>query len=140
LKKILIATKSKGKLNDIREIFKNLNVEIISLLELDDLFEIDETGNSFEENAMIKAKKCFEQFNLNSIGDDSGLVVQQLNGQPGIYSARYAGKNATEELNNQKLIDNLKNFSEPHRAKFVCVVLFTMVTILLMLMVKSKDK
>ncbi len=121
MKKILIATKNKGKLNDIKEIFKELDVEIISLLDFDEVIEIEETGSSFEENAQIKARACFEKYEIPSIGDDSGLIVDQLNGAPGIYSARYASENATDEQNNQKLIDELKRFPEPHRAKFVCV-------------------
>lgn len=121
MEKILIATKNKGKLNDIREIFKDLNVEIISLLDLNSKLEIAETGVTFEENAQIKAKVCFQHFNLPSIGDDSGLVVDQLNGAPGIFSARYAGDNSDDQQNNKKLISELEKFPEPHRAKFVCI-------------------
>lgn len=124
MKKILIATKNKGKLNDIKEIFKDLDIEILSFLDFDDSPNVEETGKTFEENAKLKAKACFDKYGIPSIGDDSGLVVEQLNGNPGIYSARYAGENATDELNNQKLINEIKRYSEPHRAKFVCLASF----------------
>jgi XTP/dITP diphosphohydrolase len=121
LKKILIATKNKGKLNDIKEIFKELNIEILSFLDFEDSPDVEETGKTFEENAQLKAKACYDKFKIPSVGDDSGLVVEQLNGEPGIYSARYAGENATDEKNNQKLIKAVQRLPEPHRAKFVCV-------------------
>lgn len=121
MKKILIATKNKGKLNDIKEIFKDLNVEIISFLDFEDSPDVDETGKTFEENAQLKAKACYDMYGIPAIGDDSGLVVEQLNGEPGIYSARYAGENANDFLNNEKLIKAIQKFPEPHRAKFVCV-------------------
>jgi XTP/dITP diphosphohydrolase len=121
LNKILIATKSKGKLNDIKEIFKNLDIEILSFLDFEDSPDVEENGKTFEENAQLKSKACFEKYGIPSIGDDSGLVVEQLNGEPGVYSARYAGENATDEMNNEKLIKAIQRFPEPHRAKFVCV-------------------
>ncbi len=92
MKKILIATKNKGKLNDIKEIFKDLDVDIISFLDFEDSPDVDETGKTFEENAKLKAKACYDKYGIPAIGDDSGLVVEQLNGEPGIYSARYAGE------------------------------------------------
>lgn len=121
MKKILIATKNKGKLNDIKEIFKDLNVQIISFLDFENSPDVEETGKTFEENARLKAKVCFEHYGIPAIGDDSGLVVEQLNGEPGIYSARYAGEKANDSLNNEKLIKAIQKFPEPHRAKFVCV-------------------
>lgn len=122
MKKILIATKNKGKLYDIREIFKDLDIEILSFNDFENFPEVEETGKTFEENAKLKAKACYEKFKIPSIGDDSGLVVEQLNGEPGIFSARYAGENANDFLNNEKLIKEIQKFPEPHRAKFVCVV------------------
>ncbi len=121
MKKILIATKNKGKLNDIKEIFKDLDIEILSFLDFEDSPDVDETGKTFEENAQLKAKACFDKYTIPSIGDDSGLVVEQLSGAPGIYSARYAGEDANDLLNNEKLIREIQKFPEPHRAKFVCV-------------------
>lgn len=124
MKKILIATKNKGKLYDIREIFKDLDIEILSFNYFENFPEVEETGKTFEENAKLKAKACYEKFKIPSIGDDSGLVVEQLNGEPGIFSARYAGENANDFLNNEKLIKEIQKFREPHRAKFVCVASF----------------
>ncbi len=121
MKKILIATKNKGKLNDIKEIFKDHDIEILSFLDFEDAPDVDETGKTFEENAQLKAKACFDKYKIPSIGDDSGLVVEQLSGAPGIYSARYAGEDANDLLNNEKLIREIQKFPEPHRAKFVCI-------------------
>lgn len=121
MKKIIIATKNKGKLNDIKEIFKDLNIEILSFIDFDNSPDVEEVGKTFEENAQLKAQACYNEYKIPSIGDDSGLVVEQLNGEPGIYSARYAGENANDFFNNQKLIKAIERFPEPHRAKFVCV-------------------
>lgn len=123
-KTILIATTNKGKMNDIREIFKDLNLEILSFLDFDDYPEVIEDGNTFESNAMKKAKAAYEYFKLPVIADDSGLSVEQLNGAPGVISARYAGENASDDDNNNKLIRELEKFPEPHLAKYICVAVY----------------
>lgn len=122
--KIIFATRNKGKLKEVQKIFGNEKFEIISLSELGFNDEIEETGTTFEENAFIKADTIFKKFKLPVIADDSGLAVDQLDGQPGIYSARYAGENATYEDNNKKLLKELENFTQPHYAKFVCCAVF----------------
>lgn len=122
--KIILATKNKGKLKEIQDIFKYTNFEIVSLLDFENNFEIIEYGNSFEENAKIKAKYVFDKLKLPAIADDSGLCCEQLNDAPGIYSARYSGENATDENNNKKLLNELSKFSKPHKAKFVCSAVF----------------
>ncbi|GAB6283029.1 MAG: hypothetical protein STSR0008_17830 [Ignavibacterium sp.] len=122
--KIILATKNKGKLKEIQDIFKNMNFEIVSLLDFENNFEIIEDGNSFEENAKIKAKYVFDKLKLPTIADDSGLCCEQLNGSPGIYSARYSGENTTDENNNKKLLNELSKFLKPHKAKFVCSAVF----------------
>jgi XTP/dITP diphosphohydrolase len=76
------------------------------------------------ENAKLKAEAVYKKYNTPTLADDSGLVVEQLNGKPGIFSARYAGENTTDERNNSKLINELKNFPEPHKAKFVCSAVY----------------
>lgn len=124
LKKILIATTNKGKLNDVKEIFKNLDVEILSFLDFNDYPDVEETGSTFLENAELKAKAAFQKFGIPSIGDDSGLEAFQLNGEPGIYSARYAGENADDEQNNLKLIAKLSELPEPHPGRFVCAAVY----------------
>lgn len=123
-KTILIATTNKGKMNDIREIFKDLNLEILSFLDFDKYPEVIEDGNTFESNAIKKAKAAYEFFKLPVIADDSGLSVEQLNGAPGVISARYAGENASDDDNNNKLIRELEKFPEPHLAKYICVAVY----------------
>ena len=122
--KIIFATGNKGKLKEVRNIFSDTKFEIISFDEIEFTDEIIEDGNTFEENAFIKADTIFKKFNIPVIADDSGLSVVQLNGEPGIYSARYAGEKATYLDNNLKLISELKNYPEPHSAKFVCCAVF----------------
>jgi XTP/dITP diphosphohydrolase len=120
LKKILLATTNKGKLNDVKEILKDLDLEILSFLDFDEFPDIEETGNTFLENAELKAKAAFDKYKIPSIGDDSGIESFQLNDEPGIYSARYAGIEADDEKNNLKLIERLSAFPEPHLGRFVC--------------------
>jgi XTP/dITP diphosphohydrolase len=123
-KKIIFATKNEGKRREVSRIFESSQIELLSLNDLGDIPEIEETGNTFEENAVIKAHKVFERFRMPVVADDSGLAAEQLNGNPGVFSARYAGENATDGENNNKLLNQLKNFPEPHPAKFVCVAVY----------------
>lgn len=123
-KRIIFATKNEGKRREVSSIFESTQIELFSLNDLDNIPEIEETGNTFEENALIKAHKVFEKFGMPVVADDSGLVAEQLNGNPGVLSARYAGKSATDEENNNKLLNQLKYFPEPHPAKFVCVAVY----------------
>jgi XTP/dITP diphosphohydrolase len=118
--KIIFSTKNKGKLREVKKIFEGSSFEIVSLLDFDDVPEIVEDKDTFEENAIKKAKIIYEHFGIPALGDDSGLAVEQLNWGPGVYSARYAGEDASDEENNTKLLTELQHFAEPHRAKFVC--------------------
>ncbi|MEE9432323.1 MAG: RdgB/HAM1 family non-canonical purine NTP pyrophosphatase [Melioribacteraceae bacterium] len=122
--KIIFATSNKGKLIEVRKIFSNESFEIVSLEEIGFDEDIEETGKTFEENAFIKADTIFEKYNLPVIADDSGLLVRQLNDEPGIYSARYAGEAASYKDNNKKLISELGNFTQPYLAKFLCCAVF----------------
>lgn len=122
--KIIFATKNPGKVKEVSHIFGDKDFELLSLNDFNNICEIVEDGSSFEENSIKKAKSVFEKFKMPVIADDSGLVVEQLNGEPGIYSARYAGENATDEENNLKLINNIKSFPQPHKAKFVCAAVY----------------
>jgi XTP/dITP diphosphohydrolase len=124
MKQFLLATTNKGKLNDVKEILKDLDVEILSFLDFDDYPNIEETGSTFLENAELKVKAAFEKYGIPSIGDDSGLEAFQLNGEPGIYSARYAGKDSDAEQNNLKLIKKLSGLPQPHPARFVCAAVY----------------
>ena len=120
--KIVIATFNEGKFREFKELFSNSSFEILSL-KVFTTQDIDETGKSYEENAMIKAKKASELSNYPSLGDDSGLEVKLLNNDPGLFSARYSGKNATDETNIKKLLKETKSL-ENTKAKFVSTLAF----------------
>ena len=124
MKKIIFASKNKGKVKEVVQILNGLNIAIISLTDMNEQIKIKEDGDSFEANALIKAKLVYNKFKLPTIADDSGLVVEQLNGAPGIYSARYAAEDGNDKANNEKLLEELKNYPEPHIAKFVCAAVY----------------
>ena len=124
MKTIIFASQNKGKVKEVVQILNGLDIEIISLADMNEQIEIIEDGDSFEANALIKAKQVYNKFKLPTIADDSGLVVDQLNDAPGIYSARFAGEDGNDEANNKKLLDELKNYPEPHIAKFVCAAVY----------------
>ena len=120
--KIVLASSNKGKIKEFNFLFKNSNFKIVPFSEFSDI-EIPETGNSYEENAFLKAKKAFEISGLPVLADDSGLEVESLNNEPGIFSARYSGEDVKDEDNNKKLLRKLKN--KPNRkAKYVSVLIF----------------
>ena len=104
--KIVLASSNKGKIKEFNFLFKNSNFKIIPFSEFSDI-EIPETGNSYEENAFLKAKKAFEISGLPVLADDSGLEVESLNNEPGIFSARYSGEDVKDEDNNKKLLRKL---------------------------------
>ncbi|SFJ42974.1 XTP/dITP diphosphatase [Thermoflavimicrobium dichotomicum] len=120
---ILIATRNKGKLKQFRDLFAELNLEVKGLDDFPGLPEVDEDQDSFEGNARKKAETISRVIGGPVISDDSGLVVPALNGEPGVYSARYAGPNATDEENNQKLIERIQSIPEEERQGFyVCAM------------------
>jgi XTP/dITP diphosphohydrolase len=119
--KIVFATKNEGKVKEIKEMFEGMNIELISLNHYNHLPEISEDGKSFLENALKKAKIVSEFTGETVLADDSGLKVDILDGEPGIYSARYAGDSATDEGNNNKLLAKLKDVPPQKRsASFFC--------------------
>ena len=120
--KIVLASKNSGKLKEFNYLFKNTNFELIPISEFTNE-EIEETGTSYEENAFIKAKFALDISGLPSLGDDSGLEVESLNGEPGIFSARYAGEKGNDILNNNKLLDEL-SLKKDKSAKFVSILSF----------------
>ena len=124
MNKIIFATKNKGKVREVKDIFSDSNFEIVSLADIDNTMEIEESADTFDGNAKIKADAVYEKFKIPVIADDSGISLEQLGGRPGVYSARYAGENATDEENNNKLIEELENYSEPHPAKYVCASVY----------------
>ncbi|GEP84229.1 nucleoside-triphosphatase [Staphylococcus piscifermentans] len=116
---LVIATGNKGKINDFKVIFPEYNV--IGIGELIEGFDVEETGSTFEENAKLKSEAAAQALGKRIIADDSGLAVDALNGEPGIYSARYAGTDKDDEANIVKLLDNLGE-NENRDAQFVCVI------------------
>ena len=124
MKQIIFASKNEGKVKEVRHILKGVNAEILSLNDVGFTDEIHESGKTFEENAKIKAEIIYNTFKLPTIADDSGIVAMQLGNEPGVYSARYAGENATDEDNNNKLLERLKSFPEPHKGKFICAAVY----------------
>lgn len=120
---IVIATNNKGKAKEIKDILKDLNAEIYSLKDKGIDIEIEETGETFEENAFIKAEEIFKLTNSIVVADDSGLEVDVLDGAPGVYSARYAGENATDKETYEKLLRVMEGVPyEKRTARFVSVV------------------
>jgi len=118
---IVFATKNEGKVKEIKEMLEGMNIDLISLNHYKNVPEIKEDGESFFENALKKAKIVSEFTGETVLADDSGLSVDMLNGEPGIYSARYAGEEATDEENNNKLLANLKDVPQQNRsASFFC--------------------
>ena len=124
MRQLIFASRNKGKIEEVTHIMKESNIQVLSLLGLEPAPEIIESGVTFEENAKIKCKVIFDEFRVPIIGDDSGLSVDQLNGRPGVYSARYAGEHATDNENNNKLLFELSQFPEPHNAKFICSAVY----------------
>ena len=120
--KIVLASKNSGKLKEFNYLFKNTNLELIPISEFTNE-DIEETGTSYEENAFIKAKFASDISGLPSLGDDSGLEVEALNGEPGIFSARFAGEKGNDNLNNNKLLDEL-SLKKDKSAKFVSILSF----------------
>ena len=123
-KKIIFASKNEGKVREVRHILNGVNAEILSLNDVGFTDEIHESADTFEGNAKIKAEIIYNKFKLPTIADDSGIVALQLGDEPGVFSARYAGENATDEDNNRKLIERLKSFPEPHKGKFICAAVY----------------
>ncbi len=123
MKRIIFATGNAGKMKEIREIMADLDVEIVSMKEAGVDVEIVENGSSFEENAVIKARTIMEHTGELVLADDSGLEIDYLNGEPGIYSARYMGEDTSYHIKNNNLISRLEGVEDEKRtARFVCAI------------------
>ncbi len=121
--KIVFASGNEGKVKEVKSMLAEMKIEMISLNAYSNIPEIVEDGQTFLENALKKARITSEFTGENVLADDSGLIVDVLEGEPGIYSARYAGPNATDEENNAKLLAKLKNIPQDQRtAYFQCVL------------------
>ncbi len=122
-KKLIFATGNEKKMKEIREILGDLDYEILSMKEAGIDMDIVEDGTTFEENAIIKAKAVMEASGRLVLADDSGLEVDYLNKEPGIYSARYMGENTSYRIKNQIILDRLHGVPDILRtARFVCVI------------------
>lgn len=121
MKKIILATGNQGKVRELNAMLKSHYI-IVSQKDLQ-VEEVPETGSSFIENALIKARNASFQTNLPALADDSGLEVEALDGDPGIYSARYAGEEASDEDNISKLISNMEQHQN-RSARFCCAMVF----------------
>lgn len=123
MKRVIFATSNEGKMKEIREIMKDLDIELLSLKDAGLNPDIDENGSTFEENAIIKAKQVMELTGEIVMADDSGLEVDYLDKAPGIYSARFMGEDTSYDVKNQYIIDKLAQAKDEERsARFVCVI------------------
>lgn len=116
--KILAATNNAGKVREIKNILSAENIEVVSLKEVGISIDPEENGNTFEENALIKARAVAKVSGMPTISDDSGLCVDYLDGAPGIYSARYAGEGATDAQRIAKLLAEMKGVEQAQRKAF----------------------
>lgn len=127
MKKLVIASNNKGKIKEIKELLDGVNLKVVSLSDENINIDVVEDGKTFEENAKKKAVEICDYLlergerDFIVMADDSGLEVDYLNGEPGVYSARYAGEHGDDNKNNEKLLNNLKNVKFENRtARFVC--------------------
>ena len=121
IEELVIATTNKGKIKEFRSLLIPEISNLLSIGDFDNIPKIDETGKTFEENALIKARVVCGLTNKTTISDDSGLEVLSLDNQPGVYSARYAGEKATDSDNIKKLLDDLQGVYN-RAARFVCCI------------------
>lgn len=125
IKKIIFASNNKGKIRELKDILSPLGIEVVSQREAGFDIEADETGTTFAENSAIKAKAIYELAKIPVLADDSGLCVDALDGQPGVYSHRFAGENATDEEKCRYILEKLENVSDEKRtARFICDMCF----------------
>lgn len=123
--RIIIASNNEGKLREFRKLLEPFGFDVVSMREAGFTGEIVEDGDTFEENAHIKARTIFEKLNVPTIADDSGLVIDFLNGAPGVYSARYAGEGASDKERCEKVLEEMHGVARPLReARFVCSIYF----------------
>ena len=124
MSKIVLASGNKGKVREIQSLLSETDINIVPQSEFN-VIEAEETGLTFVENAILKARNAAQHTGLPAIADDSGIEVDALNGQPGIYSARYAGKGASDADNLNKLLTELKDVPEAKRtARFQCLMVY----------------
>jgi len=124
MEKIVLASNNAGKVKEIHSLLKDFDIDVVSQSEFD-VDSVAETGLTFVENAIIKARYAALKTGLPAIADDSGIEVDALNGAPGIYSARFSGEDANAKDNNKKLLESLKGIPKEQRtARYQCVMVF----------------
>ncbi|MFC3883124.1 XTP/dITP diphosphatase [Bacillus songklensis] len=120
---VIIATKNPGKVKEFEALFSPKGIRVKSVLDFPEAIDVEETGMTFQENAILKAEAIAKQFNKMVIADDSGLCIDALNGEPGVYSARYAGSEKSDEANMKKVLENMQGIPLPERtAHFHCAL------------------
>ena len=121
--KVVLATRNQGKIREFQKRFSEIGWEVIPIADIADIPEPEETGTTFRENALQKARYYAEAVNLPVLSDDSGIIADVLGNEPGVYSARYAGVHGNDEANNQKLVEVLRPYrGEAHRGHYMCVI------------------
>ena len=118
--KLVLASRNEKKLTEMRDILSHMGVEVCLQADVGVDVDVEETGTTFEENSLLKARAVMEASGLPAIADDSGLCVDALNGAPGVYSARYGGEGLDDEGRYRLLLDNMRG--QPRAAKFVSVI------------------
>ena len=128
--KLVLATRNQGKITEFRRILEELapgQIELLGVDQFPDLVDVEETGSTFEENSLLKARYTSEATGLPAIADDSGLCIDALNGDPGIFSARWAGSHGDDRANIEKVLEQLKDVPDEQRtAYFICVASLVM--------------
>jgi XTP/dITP diphosphohydrolase len=123
MKEVIIATNNAGKGKDFEALFIPLGIKVLTLNDIKQKIDVEETGKTFEENAILKAEEVSKLLGKTVIADDSGLEIDALDGAPGVYSARYAGPDSTDDKNIDKALGELAGVNEPERtARFRCVL------------------
>lgn len=123
--KIIFATGNENKLREIRQITENMGIEIVSMKDAGYYTEVEETGTTFEENAYLKASAIAKKCNLPTLADDSGLEIDYLNKEPGIYSSRFMGEDTPHSVKNAELLRRMEGVPDEKRtARFVCAICF----------------
>ena len=139
---LVLATRNQGKIIEFRRILDTISqgaIHLVGLEEFPDTTEVEETGSTFRENALLKARSVCQETGLPAIADDSGLCVNILNGAPGIFSARYAGVQGDDQANNAKLLSELEGFPEEKRGlSFSLLTIITTMLLLLKEQIKKK--
>ena len=121
MKELILATTNQGKLKEIKAMLKDIDIDVLSMKDvLDQEIDIEETGTTFKENALIKASTIAKIVNKPVLADDSGLEVDALDKQPGIYSSRFLGEDTSYDIKNQYIIDAIKG--KERSARFVCAM------------------